>query len=116
MRLYKDFRNMCTPAMLYFTLSVLGLVLSVAQNMDDKNMYRLGTYATWVEDKGIIFVFHAIYILFWTWVLNLMCKDNHGGVAWFLVLLPIMLFFMIIALFMLKGSRIEECHNKVETN
>jgi uncharacterized membrane protein len=37
-----------------------------------------------------------VIILFWTWVLNLMCKDGHSEVAWFLVLLPFVIFFMIL--------------------
>ena len=111
MSIVNDFRKLCPPAMLYLSLSILGLVLSGVQNMDDKNIYRLGTYTTWVEDKGLIFAFKTVYVLFWTWVLNLMCKDSHSGIAWFLVLLPIILIFMIIALFMLNNGRVTEGNN-----
>jgi hypothetical protein len=38
----------------------------------------------------------VVYIMFWTWVLNLMCKDGHTGIAWFLVLLPFVLLFVIL--------------------
>ena len=31
-------------------------------------------------------------------MLNLMCKDGHSEIAWFLVLLPFVLFFMVIAM------------------
>jgi hypothetical protein len=44
----------------------------------------------------MVFVVKVIGILFWTWILNLMCKDGHKEIAWFLVLLPfVLLFFMM---------------------
>jgi len=43
----------------------------------------------------------VLYILFWTWVLNLMCKGGYKNVAWFLVLLPFVLFFVVLGLYIL---------------
>jgi hypothetical protein len=47
----------------------------------------------------------VIYILFWTWVLNLMCKDGHTGIAWFLVLLPFIMLFVIMGMVMMYQKK-----------
>jgi hypothetical protein len=36
-----------------------------------------------------------IYIAFWTWLLNIICKIN-TNISWFIVLLPFVLFFVIL--------------------
>ena len=59
-----------------------------------------------VPSNFLVFVVKIIYILFWTWVLNLMCKDGHKGIAWFLVLIPFILLFLIMGS-MMGGSMYE---------
>jgi hypothetical protein len=44
----------------------------------------------------LVFIVKLIYIFFWTWILNLMCKDGHSEISWFLVLLPFILYFLIL--------------------
>ena len=39
-----------------------------------------------------------IYILFWTFILNSLCKAGYKEISWFLVLLPILLLFIILGL------------------
>jgi len=46
----------------------------------------------------MIFIIKVVYILFWTWILNLMCKDGYTNIAWFLVLLPFVLLFWIVGM------------------
>ena len=53
----------------------------------------------------LVFIVKIIYILFWTWVLNLMCKDGHSGIAWFLVLLPFILLFVIMGMVMMYQKK-----------
>jgi hypothetical protein len=48
----------------------------------------------------MIFIIKVVYILFWTWILNLICSAGAPGVAWFLVLLPLIVFFILIAAFL----------------
>jgi fatty acid desaturase len=101
----RKLKELCTPAFLYFILSVFGILVSVFQNLGNKNMYTLGNFSTPVPNTLLIFIVKIIYVLFWTWILNLMCKDGHREVAWFLVLLPFVLFFILV--FMMRGSRME---------
>ncbi len=94
----KKLKQLCTPAFLYFVLSMLGVLVSVVQNLGNSRRYNLGMLSTSVPSTFLVFVVKIIYILFWTWVLNLMCKDGHKEIAWFLVLIP------FILLFLLQGS------------
>jgi hypothetical protein len=43
-----------------------------------------------------------VYIFFWTWVLDLICKIN-TGISWVIVLFPFVLFFLILALVLING-------------
>ena len=92
--------QLCTPAYIYFIISVLMLVIAAVQNMGNKNKYTLGMFSCNVPSCIMVFIIKVIYILFWTWILNLICRDGHMGIAWFLVLLPFILLFVILGLAM----------------
>ena len=96
----KKLGDLCTPSLVYFVLSVLALVVSVVQNLGNSKHYSLGNYSMKVPNTTIVFVAKVIYILFWTWILNLMCKDGHSEIAWFLVLIPFILMFLMMFLVM----------------
>jgi hypothetical protein len=88
--------QLCTPSYIYFIISVLAIVVSAVQNMGNKNKYSLGMFSCKVPSCIAVFMLKILYILFWTWVLNLMCKDGHSNIAWFLVLLPFIMLFVIM--------------------
>jgi H+/Cl- antiporter ClcA len=92
--------QLCTPSLVYFVLSIVGVVLAIFQNMGNNNKYCLGSFACQVPSTIAVFIVKFVCIFFWTWVLNLMCKDGHANIAWFLVLLPFILLLMIIVLIM----------------
>ena len=102
----KKLNELCTPAFLYFSLSMLGVLVSVVQNLGNSRRYNLGMLSARVPSTFLVFVVKIIYILFWTWVLNLMCKDGHKGIAWFLVLIPFILLFLLMGS-MMGGSSYE---------
>jgi hypothetical protein len=95
-------KNLCTPASLYLCLSVIALVIMAIQNIGGENVYCLGSYECSVSSVTLIFVIKIIYILFWTWVLNLICKAGAPGLSWFLVLFPFILFFVLLAFLMVS--------------
>jgi len=72
------------------------------QNLGNSNSYHVGNFSCRVPSTMLIFIIKLIYILFWTWVLNLICKDGHTGVSWLLVLLPWILLFVLIGMLMLN--------------
>ena len=91
-------RNLCTPAYVYFVVSMIALIVIGLQNMSNNNIYCVGAQSCDVTSTFFIFVIKLLYILFWTWVLNLMCSAGATGIAWFLVILPLLIFFILIAI------------------
>jgi hypothetical protein len=97
----KSLNQLCTPSYIYFIISVIGLALAAIQNIGNSQLYCLGYFSCQVPSTIAIFIFKLVYILFWTWVLNLMCKDGEQSIAWLLVMLPFILLFVILGLVML---------------
>jgi hypothetical protein len=98
----RTLKQLCTPAALYFVISIIGLVIGVFQNLGNTNSYNIGNFSCRVPNTFLVFIIQFIYIVFWTYVLNLICKDGHDGLSWMLVLLPWILLFVIMGLMMLN--------------
>jgi hypothetical protein len=73
------------------------MFIMLLQNFGNTNLYCLGDYSCNVTNKYIIFIIKFLYILFWTWVLDLLCINGFEMVSWFLVLLPFIVMFIGIA-------------------
>jgi hypothetical protein len=98
----RSLKELCSPAALYFIISMLSLVMILLQNLGNSNSYHVGNFSCRVPSTTIVFIVKLIYILFWTWILNLICKDGHSGISWLLVLLPFILFFVLIGMIMIN--------------
>jgi hypothetical protein len=95
-------KDLCTPAAVYFILSMISLAVVFLQNIGNNGMYSVGSFSCRVPSTILVFIVKVIYVLFWTWILNLICRDGQKGIAWFLVLLPFILLFVIIGLVMIN--------------
>ena len=94
-------KHLCTPSYVYLVISVVFLLLSMFQNYGNTDQYCLGYKSCTVPNTSIVFIVKFLYVLFWTWMLNLMCKSGATPVAWFLVILPFVLMFVMISLLMI---------------
>ena len=107
-RISGDFRHLCKPAMVYLVVSAVVLVAIAYQNMGLNNMYCMGDFSCYVPSTVAVIFSEALYILFWTWILNLMCRTGYASISWFLVVFPLVLFFVLIGLMMLMSSRMTQ--------
>jgi hypothetical protein len=98
----KSLKELCAPASIYFIVSIIALAIVVFQNLGNKHSYNIGTFSCRVPNTAIVLIVKLIYILFWTWVLNLICKDGHTEISWLLVLLPWIFIFVTIGLIMMN--------------
>lgn len=98
----KTVKELCTPAMIYFVISIIALAMVLLQNLSNQNSYNVGSFSCRVPSTALVFIVKLIYILFWTWVLNLICKDGHTSISWLLVLLPWILLFVMMGLLMIN--------------
>ena len=86
----KEFRELCTPAKIYFAIAVIS------------GLFELF--------NGFEFMFIGMKLIFafvWTFILSLLCKKGFSSLSWFLVLLP----YLIITLGLLGIYR----HNREHT-
>jgi hypothetical protein len=95
-------RKLCTPSYVYLVVSSIALGVMMYQNIGNVDKYCLGSYSCNVSSTALIFVMKALYILFWTWILNLICKADATGVAWFILLLPIIVMFILLSAMMIN--------------
>lgn len=61
----------------------------------------MGYFTCRVTNTLIVLLFNLIYILFWTYVLNLICKDGYTNLSWFIVLLPFIFYFVLMGAMMI---------------
>lgn len=91
-------KKLCTPAHIYFVLSLIALVIMGIQNLGNIDKYCVGNYTCTVSNTLGVFLVKMIYILFWTWVLNTLCKAGYKNLSWFVLLMPFIAMFILIAL------------------
>jgi len=100
-----DMKKLCTPSMIYFVISAFALTLLGIQNLNgDDNTLCVGTYKCSIASKTMVLVFNAIYVIFWTFVLDLFCKAGYRELSWFIVLIPFILIFVFFGLIMFQGQ------------
>ena len=99
-----ELRKMCTPAFVYLVLAVVSVLLIALQNLGNTKKYCVGLFECNVDNTLVVFLFKVIYVLFWTFILNVLCKAGHKNIAWFLVLLPFILLFVIIGWFLINNG------------
>jgi hypothetical protein len=72
-----DYKMLCTPAKLYFALSVLSCLMMLYN--------RVPALAIFTK---------LIFVFLWTFILGLLCKSGFKSLSWFLVLLPFVLLLL----------------------
>jgi len=95
-------QKLCTPAHVYFIMSLISLIVMGLQNIGNVNKYCVGNFECRVTNTLGIFVIKMIYIVFWTWILNTLCRYGHKRISWFILLLPFIFMFILIALMFIK--------------
>jgi hypothetical protein len=96
MDLFKSIKKLCPPALVYLVLSVIGFFLVLSQNIGNSYNYNIGYYSMRCPSTILVFIFKILYIFFWTWILNILCKSGFSGLSWILVLLPFILMFIVL--------------------
>lgn len=106
MKYFKDFKKLCTPASVYLFINVIIFISIAIQNFGNTTQYCVGQYKCHVPNTFSMFLFKALYMLFWTFILNAICKAGYKEVSWFMVLLPIILLFIIIGIVILNSGSV----------
>ena len=98
---------LCTPAFLYLAISVIALVVMLLQNIGNTNQFCIGNFYCSNVNVVYLLLSKLAFILFWTFILNLLCKNGASAISWLFVLVPLIIMFIILALF-LTGQAIPQ--------
>jgi hypothetical protein len=101
------FNKLCQPAKFYFILATISYILILLQNINSRNRFHLGMYSCHHSQPFVIMLIHALYILFWTWLLNLICSVNKN-ISWIIVLFPYVMLFIGLGVYMMNGIHKEQ--------
>jgi hypothetical protein len=110
--IFKGMTRLCTPALVYFVVSMVVLLCILFQNatsrkdmsFNNRFSYRVGIYSRPMKNLFhivIVFLVKFLYIVFWTYILNLVCRDGNKALSWLILLFPLVLFFLSITAFLL---------------
>lgn len=89
-------QSLCTPAFIFFILSVLSLFVMLFDNLENTHHYCFGNVSCNVANTSTIFIVEILFIVFWTWFLNAICSRGYVNVAWFILLFPYILLFALL--------------------
>ena len=92
----RTLQTLCTPAYLYFVVSAAAIIISAFHNRANRRTYALGKMRWPVPHTAGVFLVKVAQVLFWTWMLNLMCKAGYPSIAWALVLLPFIIGILVV--------------------
>ena len=71
MKVPKTLKDLCTPALVYFVISIITILIALFNRV---KLVAIGA--------------KLLFALFWTFVLNYLCRKGYKSVSWLLVLLP----------------------------
>lgn len=94
--------KLCSPAQLYLFLEIVLTIGMLFQNAGNPNTLCVGMFECDSPNRAGMLFGKALYVAFWTFILNLMCKSNYKKFAWLIVLFPFILFFILVFLLMLS--------------
>ena len=97
---FKFLKKLCTPAYVYLVISVVSIIVIMFQNGGNTDKYCICSFECPVPSTPLVFFFKFLYVAFWTFVLDSICKAGHKRFSWFLVILPFLLFFVLLGLMM----------------
>jgi hypothetical protein len=99
-----NIKKLCTPAMIYFLISVSTLLIMIFSNWGNNKRFCMGEFECPVENLFLIYIIKLGYLLFITIVLDSLCKNGYSSISWFLVFLPLLFYFLVLGLFMIKQN------------
>ena len=89
-------QSLCTPAFIFFILSVLSLFVMLFDNLENTHSYCFGNVSCNVANTSMVFIVKIVFIVAWTWFLDILCSRGYERVSWFIVLLPYIMLLLVL--------------------
>jgi hypothetical protein len=104
MDVMKAYNGLCNPAKFYFIISMVSFVIILLQNIGNRNGFTIGAFSTMSASPALVLTMHVIFVLIWTWMLNMLCRIN-PKISWVIVLFPFVLMFIGYSFMLLSGGK-----------
>jgi hypothetical protein len=102
MKALKLFESLCTPAQLYLGMSILAVLTQCYQNIGTPHVFTCGLMkASTPINNAFYITLEILYVLGWSYLLNVLCKKGYSNISWLLILLPLIGMFVVIGLLIL---------------
>jgi len=103
--LRKQFNKLCRPSQFYLFVSLLSILIIGLQNLTNPNKYCVGNYQCDIQFPNLlIFISKLIYVFVWAVIFDSLCKNGYTNLAWAIILVPVVLMFLMITVFMVTNS------------
>ena len=99
-----NIKKLCTPAMIYFFISVSTLLMMIFSNIGNTTRFCMGEFECPVENVFLIYIVKLAYLLFVTIILDSLCKNGYTSISWFLIFFPILFYFLALGIFMIRQN------------
>ncbi len=96
-----NIKKLCTPARIYFVLSIFTLLVMIFSNRKNDSTFCMGEFECPVDNLFLIYIVKLAYLLFVTIILDSLCKNGYKSISWFLLFLPLLFYFVVLGLFMI---------------
>jgi hypothetical protein len=103
----KMISDLCTPALAYLILAAVSFASLLAQNMSDSSKFCMGKMSCQVPHVALVLIGKALYIAFWTWAINSLCRAGYKKTAWAVFFLPLLMFFVGAAVMIMMVGFLE---------
>lgn len=97
--MFEKIKQLCLPSLIYLILAVVQVLASIG-----------GGSATFFGTT-----IYVLFVVFWTWILDLICKAGYEVLSWILVFLPIIL-GVVVFIFLIYFIKNMSPENKKEFN
>ena len=80
----KMIKALCTPAYIYLIISIIAIIAAMFENAGRTRTYSFCGYTMSVDNTGVVFLIQGIIVVFWTIVLDSLCKNGFSQLSWLL--------------------------------
>jgi hypothetical protein len=113
----KQLTSLCKPAQLYLGMSVLIVLSQCYQNIGTPHIFTCGLMKASSPINNVFFLtLEILYVLGWTYILNILCKCGHTKISWLLILSSLVSMFLFIGLTIVTLRRIRTGSFKSQLN
>ena len=101
---YTSIKSLCPPAAFFLVISLMTIIiLAFYKQLTGINVYCIAREECNLPSTTSMYIIKVFFVLFWTWILNSICQYGTTTIAWFLVLIPYLLFVITIVFYYLGG-------------